>query len=237
MTRPLSIRLAVAGEREALETLQWRSSLNNSGDRDALLANPDAIVLPVEQIVAGRVFVAERDDGIVGFAALLPRADGETELDGLFVAPGHSGDTASAGPWSIAARRTRLPAARRPCMWSATRTPKGSTRRAASSPSACKGQRFGTGLLSAQETLTLSALASPSRSGRLVMRVHAKPGSGTVASSLPPPNRTNPAFRHPHSRATCAGQRQRFEGHDPWGFPLLTHATPACAPARFGASS
>ncbi len=87
MTNPLSIRLAVASERDELEALQLRASLENSGDRDALLANPDAIVLPVEQIVAGQVFVAERDDGIVGFAAVLPRADGETELDGLFVAP------------------------------------------------------------------------------------------------------------------------------------------------------
>ncbi len=87
MTNPLSIRLAVASEREELETLQLRSSLKNSGDRDALLANPDAIDLPVEQIVAGQVFVAERDSRIVGFAAVLPRADGETELDGLFVAP------------------------------------------------------------------------------------------------------------------------------------------------------
>ena len=87
MTSSLSIRLAVAGERGELEALQWRSSLNNSGDRDALLANPDAIVLPVEQIAVGQVFVAERDSKIVGFAAVLPRADGETELDGLFVEP------------------------------------------------------------------------------------------------------------------------------------------------------
>jgi len=87
MTSSLSIRLAVASEREELEALQLRSSLNNSGDRDALLANPDAIVLPVEQIAVGQVFVAERDSKIVGFAAVLPRADGETELDGLFVEP------------------------------------------------------------------------------------------------------------------------------------------------------
>ncbi len=84
----VSIRLAVANEREELEALQFRSSLENSGDRDALLANPDAIVLPEEQIVAGQVFVAETEDGMVGFAVVLPRADGETELDGLFTEPG-----------------------------------------------------------------------------------------------------------------------------------------------------
>jgi N-acetylglutamate synthase-like GNAT family acetyltransferase len=87
MTSPISFRLAVASEREELEALQLRSSLNNIGDRDALLANPDAIVLPVEQIDSGQVFVAERDNKIVGFAAVLSRADGETELDGLFVEP------------------------------------------------------------------------------------------------------------------------------------------------------
>jgi N-acetylglutamate synthase-like GNAT family acetyltransferase len=87
MTTPLSIRLAIVSERQELEALQWRSSLNNSGERDALLANPDAIVLPIEQIAAGQVFVAERGGKIVGFAAVLPRTDGETELDGLFVEP------------------------------------------------------------------------------------------------------------------------------------------------------
>jgi N-acetylglutamate synthase-like GNAT family acetyltransferase len=87
MKNLVSIRLAVASEREELEALQLRSSLNNPGDRDALLANPDAIVLPAEQIAAAQVFIAEIDSKIVGFAAVLPRTDGETELDGLFVEP------------------------------------------------------------------------------------------------------------------------------------------------------
>ena len=81
------IRPASASEQEALEALQLRASLSNAGDREALLAHPDAIELPLEQIAAGRVFVAERDGAIVGFAAVLPRDDGETELDGLFVEP------------------------------------------------------------------------------------------------------------------------------------------------------
>lgn len=70
-----------------LESLQWRASLNNAGDRDALLANPDAIALPLEQIAAGCVFVAERDGVVAGFAAVLPRPDGGAELDALFVEP------------------------------------------------------------------------------------------------------------------------------------------------------
>ena len=87
MTEALTIRIAETSEQEALEALQWRASLSNPGDRDILLANPDAIELPFDQISAGGVFIAERDDVIVGFAAVLPRPDGQTELDGLFVEP------------------------------------------------------------------------------------------------------------------------------------------------------
>ena len=70
-----------------LESLQWRASLSNPGDRDALLAHPDAIALPGEQIEQGCVFVAERDGVVAGFAAVVPRPDGGAELDALFVEP------------------------------------------------------------------------------------------------------------------------------------------------------
>src|SRR6478609_125224 len=83
----VAIRPALQAERSTLEALQWRASLANRGDRDALLANPDAIALPVEQIADGHVFVAGRDGAIVGFAAVLPRPDGDAELDALFVEP------------------------------------------------------------------------------------------------------------------------------------------------------
>jgi GNAT superfamily N-acetyltransferase len=81
------IRPARLDEREALESLQRRASLNNPGDREALLANPDAIEVPVEQITAGYVFVAEHGGSVAGFAAVVPRADGNSELDALFVEP------------------------------------------------------------------------------------------------------------------------------------------------------
>jgi len=55
------IRPARSDEQVMLEALQRRASLSNPGDRDAPLANPDAIELPVEQIVEGCVFVAEHD--------------------------------------------------------------------------------------------------------------------------------------------------------------------------------
>jgi GNAT superfamily N-acetyltransferase len=81
------IRPALISERRQLEDLQLRASLNNPGDRDAILAHPDAIELPLQQIAAGRVFVSEQNGAIVGFAAVEPRADGESELDALFVDP------------------------------------------------------------------------------------------------------------------------------------------------------
>jgi GNAT superfamily N-acetyltransferase len=81
------IRPAVMSERDALEALQRRASLNNPGDRDAVLANPDAIELPPDQVAAGHVFVAERDGAIVGFSAVLPGDGLAMDLDGLFVEP------------------------------------------------------------------------------------------------------------------------------------------------------
>jgi N-acetylglutamate synthase-like GNAT family acetyltransferase len=81
------IRPAAISEQKELEDLQRRASLTNAGDRGALLAHPDAIELPSEQIAAGGVFVWERNGIIAGFAALLPRPDGGAELDALFVEP------------------------------------------------------------------------------------------------------------------------------------------------------
>lgn len=53
MAHNVFIRPARNEERALLESLQRRASLSNPGDRDALLANPDAIALPIEQIAAG----------------------------------------------------------------------------------------------------------------------------------------------------------------------------------------
>jgi GNAT superfamily N-acetyltransferase len=83
----VSIRPARLDEQGMLESLQRRASLNNPGDRDAILANPDAIEVPIEQIATGCVFVAESDGVVAGFAAVVPRTDGGAELDALFVEP------------------------------------------------------------------------------------------------------------------------------------------------------
>ena len=78
----LTLRLARAEEREELEELQRRASIELPDYREQLLANPDAIHLPPAQIANGQVIVAEMGGEIAGFAAVVGG-----ELDGLFVEP------------------------------------------------------------------------------------------------------------------------------------------------------
>ncbi len=81
------IRTARLAERLALIELQRRASLANPGDRAVIEAHPEAVDTPAEQFEAGQVFVAEFDGAVQGFSALVPRADGDLELDALFVDP------------------------------------------------------------------------------------------------------------------------------------------------------
>lgn len=83
----LRFRHARVDERRALEALQLRASLVWEEYRASLLAHPDAIELPDDQLRDGRVRVAERDGRVVGFSVVLPTAPGIVELDGLFVEP------------------------------------------------------------------------------------------------------------------------------------------------------
>jgi N-acetylglutamate synthase-like GNAT family acetyltransferase len=91
MPRPsdptIKIRLAAGSEHSALESLQFAASIAVEAQREILLANPGINGFPAEQIAEGHVYVAERDGQVVGFSALLPREDGNAELDGLFVRP------------------------------------------------------------------------------------------------------------------------------------------------------
>ena len=88
MTTDVTLRSALISEKKALEALQWRASLNNPGDREALLKHADAIEITLDQLAGGLVFVAECAGAIVGFAAIVARGDGDSELDALFVEPG-----------------------------------------------------------------------------------------------------------------------------------------------------
>jgi N-acetylglutamate synthase-like GNAT family acetyltransferase len=83
----MTIRPARVSEREALEALQRRSSMHQPMYRAQLAAHPDAIELPVQQIAAGLVRVAEQDGVLIGFSVLLEPSGDACELDGLFVEP------------------------------------------------------------------------------------------------------------------------------------------------------
>jgi len=52
-----------------------------------LLEHPEAVDTPAEQFAAGQVTVAEIDGTILGFAVMVPREDGDLELDALFTEP------------------------------------------------------------------------------------------------------------------------------------------------------
>ncbi|HEX6072267.1 MAG TPA: GNAT family N-acetyltransferase [Sphingomicrobium sp.] len=78
----LELRIARPEEREELEDLQRRASLELSEYREQLLVNPDAVHLPPAQIANGQVIVAELGGELAGFAAVVGG-----ELDGLFVEP------------------------------------------------------------------------------------------------------------------------------------------------------
>jgi N-acetylglutamate synthase-like GNAT family acetyltransferase len=82
----LVIRLARPDEQQALEALQRRASLALGQYNEQLEAHPDAIELPLGQIERGEVIVAELDDRVAGFAAVIIDDD-VAELDGLFVEP------------------------------------------------------------------------------------------------------------------------------------------------------
>lgn len=85
------IRDAWAAEQRSLTELQRRASMRRDAYREQLVAHPDAVELPVDQIEACLVRVAERGADGVGFAVLLRPAQGTCELDGLFVEPAHMG--------------------------------------------------------------------------------------------------------------------------------------------------
>src|SRR4051794_20374206 len=86
-TPPVRVRPARLEEREALEALQRRASEHSGTYREQLRAHSDAIALPAGQIARGHVLVAEDEDGVAGFSAILPPDGATCELDGLFVEP------------------------------------------------------------------------------------------------------------------------------------------------------
>ena len=86
-TPSILVRPAREDEQKSLEALQLRASLMNEGDRAFLLANPDVINLPLQQIQDGLVFVAELTGTVVGYVSLRVYAKRKMELEGLFTEP------------------------------------------------------------------------------------------------------------------------------------------------------
>ena len=87
MTDDLDLRGARPDERELLERLQLEASLIWQDTRASLLAHPEAIALPADQIALGNVFVAERQSKVIGFGLVLLVEPQIADLDGLFVRP------------------------------------------------------------------------------------------------------------------------------------------------------
>ena len=82
------IRAACASDLPALRDVFRRSSLSNEGDRDLLLARPEALELTDVAITEGRTQVAVRaDDEILGFITTRPLDACVLEIEDLFVDP------------------------------------------------------------------------------------------------------------------------------------------------------
>jgi len=82
-----TIRPARADDQPALLAIVWKTVLASERDRETLLAHPEAVQVPIEQLTPTTACVADADGILAGFAIVLPRPDGDAELDGLFVDP------------------------------------------------------------------------------------------------------------------------------------------------------
>lgn len=82
-----TIRPARADDQPALVAIVWKTVMASERDRDTLLAHPEAVQVPVEQLTPTTACVADAAGTTAGFAVVLPRPDGDAELDGLFVDP------------------------------------------------------------------------------------------------------------------------------------------------------
>jgi GNAT superfamily N-acetyltransferase len=82
-----TIRPARAEDQPVLLAIVWKTVMASERDRDTLLAHPEAVQVPIEQLTPATACVADADGILAGFAIVLPRPDGDAELDGLFVDP------------------------------------------------------------------------------------------------------------------------------------------------------
>jgi len=87
MTNPPTLRPGRPADQPQLLAIVWATVMDSDSDREELLAKPELVEVPVEHLTNETCVVVEMDGAPVGFATVLPRPDGEAELDGLFVLP------------------------------------------------------------------------------------------------------------------------------------------------------
>ena len=81
------IRAARMEDYEALDQLMRRSARTFPGFSDDQHVKPGAFLVSRKTIGAGRVLVAETDEGIAGFAMWLPIGDATAHMEGLYIDP------------------------------------------------------------------------------------------------------------------------------------------------------
>jgi ribosomal protein S18 acetylase RimI-like enzyme len=85
---PVLIRTGTRTDLPVLRRLFRRSSLSNQGDRESLLAHPEALEFSGRAVAEGRTRVAVGADGtIVGFITSAAVGDSTLEVEDLFVDP------------------------------------------------------------------------------------------------------------------------------------------------------
>lgn len=87
MALEYTMRAAKAADQPELLAIVWKTVMASERDRETLLAHPEAVQVPVDQLTPETACVADAAGTLAGFAVVLPRPDGDAELDGLFVDP------------------------------------------------------------------------------------------------------------------------------------------------------
>jgi len=87
MTTQWTIRRGCPADQPRLLEIVWATIMDSDSDREQLLAQPELVEVPVEHLTNETSVVAVIGGTPVGFATVLPRPDGDAELDGLFVLP------------------------------------------------------------------------------------------------------------------------------------------------------